>query len=143
MMTLLATGLKALLGPYLTKLTIPAMIVGLVVLGHQLVRAHDSRVRAEATNVCDKAWESDIRRQERDVAQQSVVAARAILVGEREVNEGLKHELDKVQQEIEAVRAASSGSDARCLSDSMLRAIGGNEQGGGSQARPSKITPAK
>lgn len=129
MMGLLAKGLSTLVGPWLSTLTLPALILGGIIMAHQLVQQRDARIEAEATNVCDKNWEAQVRRQERDAAAAEATAARVILEGERKVTEGLRDELDKLNQEIAAVRASSTGSDPRCLSDSVLRSLEGDGRG--------------
>jgi hypothetical protein len=144
LMTLLSGGLSALLGRYLSTLTVPALGIGLLVTGHQLYQQREARQRAEATNICNAGWETEIRKQERDVARNTAEAAQRILVGERKVNEDLRYELDKLTNEIQAVRAGSTGTDASCLSDSVLndlrRRQGSNSPGGHSRSPKSAPT---
>jgi hypothetical protein len=138
MMTILSRGLAALVGPYVTTLTVPMLILGLLVATHQWVKARDEKIAVAAANICNKNWEAEIRTQERDAAQANAAAAQAILEGERRVNEGLRNELQKINDEIATVRAGSAGADARCLSDSVLRSIdaGGSDRRAGAQGRP-------
>lgn len=139
MMALLSGLLTGAVGKYASSLTIPALIFGSLILGHQFLQQRDAKLQAQATNVCDSNWESQIRKQERDVANGNVAAAQSLLEGERKVNEDLRNELSKVGTTIEELRAASSGDDDRCLSDSVLRSLGGpgsDLNGRSSKARP-------
>jgi hypothetical protein len=149
MMTWLSAGLSAIVGKYAATLTLPACLFGLLLLGHQFMRERESRQQAQATNICNAAWESQVRRQERDAARQEAVAAQELLAGERTINEGLNNDLQKLRFQVEAASAAaagpSSGHDPRCLSDSVLDLIGGRDgtkrgppasRGGASQSSP-------
>ena len=138
MMTILGRALGALAGPYLGSLTVPAMALGLVVLLHQFWLARDARLKAEASNICTANWETEIRKQERDTATQAATAAHRILEGERQLNEGLKNELDTLKASNQALSDASVGADARCLSDGVLRAIGNGDAGQRRSSRPAK-----
>jgi len=120
MMTLLSKFFSALFGRYLSSVTAPALGVGLLIAAHQIYLQREGRLRAEATNICNAGWETEIRKQERDAARASAEAAQRILVGERRVNEDLKNEMDKLTNEMQAVRTSSAGSDPRCLSDGVL-----------------------
>ena len=135
MMTLLSKFFSALFGRYLSSVTAPALGVGLLIAAHQIYLQRDGRLKAEATNICNAGWETEIRKQERDAARASAEAAQRILVGERRVNEDLKNEMDKLTSEIQAVRAGSLGDSASCLSDSVLndlrRRQGSHGIGGG------------
>ena len=138
MMTLLGKALGALAGPYLGSLTVPAMVLGLVVLLHQFWLQRDARLKAEASNICTAHWETEIRKQERDTATQAASAAHKILEGERNINEGLRHELDLLKQHNETLVGSSVGNDARCLSDGVLRALGNGDAGSSRAKRPAK-----
>jgi hypothetical protein len=138
MMTLLGKAFSALFGKYLGTLTTPAMALGLVVLLHQFWLARDARLKAEASNICTAHWETEIRKQERDTAAQAASAAHKILEGERAINEGLRHALDTLKSQHQTLSDASAGSDARCLSDGVLRALGNGDASGSRPKRPAK-----
>jgi hypothetical protein len=151
MMTWLSAGLSAIVGKYAATFTLPVCLFGLLLLGHQLMQQKTAREQAQATNICNAAWETAVRRQERDAARQEAIAAQELLTGERAINEGLSNDLQKLRLEVEAASAAAAGNDPRCLSDSVLDLIGGRDgtkrgppasRGGASQSSPTAGTKA-
>lgn len=144
MMVLLSKLVTGLAGPYFTALTLPALILALVISLHHNFKQRDERIETAATQTCNQEWEAAIAKQERDAANASLKAAQEILEGERQINQGLRDELDKINVEYVAARErlAAVASDPRCLSDSVLDALrrrqslgGGDKAGGSRQGR--------
>jgi hypothetical protein len=123
MMGLAAGALSWLFGNGLRIVTLPALAVGLLVAVHQLVLAHNERIRTGATQLCDARWESAIRQEERDAAENKARATMNILESERRTNEELRDEIDTVRGDADALRRSLTGADERCLSDGVLDAL--------------------
>ena len=123
MMTILAKIFTGIGG---SSFTLPIVALIALIGWHQRSKAQQEQVRLAATNICDKAWESEVRRQERDAATAETTAARNLLGAERQLNEGLNNELARLNMENTKLLGSGVDSDSRCLSDSVLRSLGGS-----------------
>ena len=142
MMTILAKIFTGIGG---SSFTLPIVALIALIGWHQRVKAKDEAIRVSAVNICDKAWESEIRRQERDAATAETAAARNLLGAERQLNEGLNNELARLNMENTKLLGGGADGDSRCLSDSVLRSLGGSPDrvpgkagGGGTSSGRSK-----
>lgn len=137
MMALLSGLLTGAVGKYAAAITIPLLVLGSIVLGHWYVQERDAKQVLQTTAKRDADWEIAIRKQERDVARGATQAAQDLLEAERKLNEGLNNELTRITVEYEELRRAAAPDDCdpeRCLSDSVLRSIGGpGSDGAGGQ----------
>jgi hypothetical protein len=122
MMGLAASALGWLFGNGLRIFTVPALIVGLLVAVHQVVKAHNEKIATAATTLCDARWESAIRKEERDAAAARARTTMNILESERRTNEELRDEIEVARVEADALRASGSTSN-NCLSDGVLDAL--------------------
>jgi len=121
-MSFLASALAWLFGKGLKAFTVPALVIGLVVTLHQIVKGREERAAIAATNVCDARWEAAIRHQEREQSARREQATIRAWESERRTNEQLREEIEAVRSEADALRARA-GTDGRCLSDGVLDAL--------------------
>lgn len=129
MMTILARALGWLFG---SKLLPAGLAAGLLITGHQLWLARDTRIAAAATNKCETAQELAMTKAQLAAARKHVEAAQDAINQERKVTEDLRHERQSIAAEFAAHKAAAS-NDPRCLSDSVLKLLSGD--GGLGQTR--------
>jgi DNA anti-recombination protein RmuC len=129
MMALLSGSLSWLVGKGAATFSIPALLLGVLLLGHQFIQQKEARLQAQATNICDESWKTATRQQERDAARQETLAMQSILQGERDINTKLAKDLGELNDQLEQARSAAS-DDPRCLSDGVLRSLDGPGQNG-------------
>jgi hypothetical protein len=126
MMGLLASVLEALAGPLLRWVTIPALVMGGLVLGKALWDKRDARLLKEGEQICDARWRESVRESERAAADSRARAAEELLETERVNAENLRNELAVIQAEAERLRVASAtasaATDSRCVSERVLDA---------------------
>lgn len=132
-MGFLSALLVRLVGPWLTTVTIPALILAAVTLGHATWQKRDARILAEGERICDLKWEMQVRQEERRVAAEKAAAAEQLLASERQVTEGLRDELQRINTDMDALRAGN-GADGRCLSDGVLDALKRRQAAGAAKA---------
>lgn len=123
MMTLVASLLEALAGPLLRWVTIPALVMGALVLGKAAWEKRDARLLREGEQICDARWRESVRESERAAASERARAAEQLLETERTNAETLRSNLAAVRAEMDKLRAAAAGpSDSKCISDAVLDA---------------------
>lgn len=127
MMSILSGIIARLAGPWLATVTVPALILAALTLGHNAWLKRDARILAQGERVCDARWEAAVRAEERRQAAESAAAAQKLLETERQVTEGLNEQVMQLAAELDRVRS-TSGSDPRCLSDGVLDALRRRQQ---------------
>lgn len=137
MMTALSLIFGSLTGPLFRMVTVPLLAAAALVGFHTLVENWKGNLRAQGERACDARWEKEIREEERKKAAGEVFAARELLSIERTTSEALNDQLDKLKDELEALRGASSGiDDGRCLSDGVLDRLGPKPMEGAKRGQP-------
>lgn len=123
-MTAAAAALEALIGPLFRWVTVPALILGAVVMGHMLWEKRDARLLREGEQICDARWRAEVREQEAATAGKRASAAEEILETERRVAEELRNELTTIQAEAVQLRATAAGGDPDCPAGGVLNPVG-------------------
>jgi hypothetical protein len=121
MMTLLAKGLGWLFG---SKLLPMGLAGALLLTGHQLWLARDRRIEVAATAKCEATQELALAKAQLAAVRRQAHDAHDTIIQERKLNEDLRHERQSIAAEFAAHKAAAS-ADPRCLSDSVLKLLGG------------------
>jgi len=133
MMNILATVLKRTLASKL----LPAGLLGtLLTVGHQWWQERDARIVLEeaknAKQVCQAEQQLVMvnaqlaaARAERDKAAALVRKTQEAVEFERQVQDEVRAERKAIKEEFDAFKLAS-GSDPRCLSDGVLKLLGGH-----------------
>lgn len=119
MMTLLAKSLGWLFG---SKLLPMGLAGALLVTGHQLWLARDTRIASAATAKCEDGWKLAKATAERDAARKQLEHTKAAHIQEQQLSEELRNERRKIASEFEAHKASAS-ADPRCLSDGVLQLL--------------------
>jgi hypothetical protein len=122
MMTLLAKGLTWALGSKLLPLGLTA---GLLVVGHQWWLAHNKSIEIAATSKCEAGYQLAKMQAQLELVRKQAADAEAAIDKERKITEELRHERQSIAQEFAAHKAAAS-ADPRCLSDGVLKLLGGD-----------------
>lgn len=141
-MKFLANGLTKVVGSKL----LPAGLLGTVLtIGHQWWQERDARIALEATKSTKQICEAEhklvsmtaVLKAEREQAKAMQAKALEAVEFERQVADELRAERKAIQGEFDAYKLSAS-SDPRCLSDGVLKLLGGAEQGGsaGKPVRP-------
>ena len=142
MMGILAGLLGAFSGPLMRYV---ALAVGgaLAITGvHLTIENWKSNLVERGVRQCDTRWEARIREEAVAGLQGEVQSARALLETERRVTGELHDQITEMQDELERVRQSSSGGDERCLSDGVLRSLGGAKEPRGVPQPSGKAAPA-
>ena len=141
-MGILAGLLGAFSGPLMRYV---ALAVGgaLAITGaHLTIENWKGNLVERGERQCDARWEARIRQEAVAGLQGEVQSARALLETERRVTGELHDQITEMQDELERVREGASGGDERCLSDSVLRSLGGTKEPGRVPEPGRKATPA-
>lgn len=134
-MSLLGPAAKALTGLF-GSLAVPALLIGVVHVGHQMVQA-----RADAATAREQA--AAIRGRNQCLSEIQLAQARAELIEEKRKGEQARAEAvsaqslarevgDKVndlEEQLRTAQAAAPGSNPGCLSDGMRQRLWGTAGG--------------
>lgn len=149
-MALAARILTYLFGAGLGTVTAPVLAMGLLVsLYHNFNNrreAADKRIETTATAQCNANWISTLSKKREREANARANQAQELIEGERKINEGLNNELDIIRSENEKLRGDLTAAGDKCLSDSVLTALGRRESVDGKSpsagGSPAKGKPA-
>jgi len=134
MMEILSSILRKTLGSKL----LPAGLLGTALtLGHQWWQERDARIALEAAKNTKQQCEAEhklvsvtaLLQEERKQAKAMQEKAMQAVEFERQVADELRTERKQIKEEFDAYKLSAS-SDPRCLSDGVLKLLGGVEQGG-------------
>ena len=136
---MLMLGLSKVAAFLMGKAAIPALILGCLVLGGNVLAARRDSLVKLGENKCEAKWEAHLLRQQRDVAIADARALQAQVNATDVLNTELKYNAADLEQKYAKLRASLVDADQRCLSDGVRELVGRVPAGGGSPVGP----PAK
>jgi len=142
MMTILARLLPAVMG---SKLLPAGLLVTVLTLGHQWWLERDARMQAQSAATAKQRCEAEQQlvmttaqlaaaRAERDRALEVSRKKDEAIQFEQQVTDEVRAERKAIKEEFDAYKMASS-ADPRCLSDGVLKLLGGSGSMGESSAK--------
>lgn len=120
-------------GSWLKSLAVPALLIGTVTMGHQMIQAravaraaHDASLVARGRQECISEVRLAQAVAERDAAQQRVRAAQSEARAAEAVTAEVNITVGELRNELDQARNALAGGDPRCLSDGVWQSLQGD-----------------
>lgn len=136
---MLMLGLSKVASFLMGKAAIPALVLGCLVLGGNLLNARREALIKQGETKCEVKWEAHLLKQQRDAAIADARALQAQVNATDVLNMELKYNAADLEQKYSTLRASLVDADQRCLSNGVRELVGRVQDGGGGEVRP----PAK
>lgn len=129
-------GLSKLATWLMGSAAIPALLVGCLVLGGNVLASRRAALIQQGEAKCEAKWEIDLAKAQRDMAIADARALQAQINATDVLNMELKANAADIEQKYSSLRSSLADADQRCISDGVRELARGVQERGGGEERP-------